>query len=96
MVEPEEEVVLEDYDCIERGAYPWGRGGDFTGDDYQGQTRTAKMNQLWSKLHEEQTVICQQYDEMNDFFSQSPRTSFGSGIEETDEMPGQRNKLVHQ
>ena len=37
---------------------------------------------------------------MNDFFSQSPRTSFGAGIDDTDEMPGagnnRRNKLVHQ
>ena len=51
-------------------------------------------------MTEVDTVICQQFDEMNDFFSQSPRTSFGSGIDETDEMPGgsrnKRNKLVHQ
>ena len=57
------------------------------------------MNELWEQLNIEQTVICQQFEEMAIHFHQKLGQSFKT---EGDEMPFERNtndirnKLVHQ
>lgn len=55
------------------------------------------MDQLWAKITQVPTVICQQIEQIDVIFDQNPRDSFNQA---TDDMPvrggGRRNKLVHQ
>lgn len=76
-----------------RGSVNWGNQ-NFSGNQYNDQSAAQKMDQLWEIITEVPTVICQQIGQLDDIFDQNPNTSFGNG--NSDEMPGNRNKLVHQ
>jgi len=52
------------------------------------------MAQLWDAITEVNTTICQQFDTLENLFIQNPKESFANV--RSDEMPGDRNKLVHQ
>ena len=89
-----EEVAVEEAPaCIARGTYDWNTDA-FSGNAYQRKSRSEKMSQLWDAITEVNTVICQQFDTLENLFIQDPRESFGNV--QSDEMPGNRNKLVHQ
>lgn len=91
--EEEEETAEDAATCIPKGSVEWDTDA-FSGNAYQRLSAADKMDQLWSAITQYNTVICQQFDELENLFIQDPRQSFGNM--QSDEMPGTRNKLVHQ
>lgn len=65
----------------------------YNSEAYLALDRDVKMSELWAQLTVEPTVKCQQFGDMADLFSQSPRYSYTT---EGDELPANRSKLVHQ